>query len=103
MGRRRLRCELVVDVVEDQKMVMGLSGFLLPALWGLALGGSPSVQIGKSVPPLDTFKKKHLHLHFLASWRSGGAETENGFEFYLLRSDPLDNTIKRTFLFIGKV
>uniref|UniRef100_A0AAR2K4K1 Glutamate receptor n=1 Tax=Pygocentrus nattereri TaxID=42514 RepID=A0AAR2K4K1_PYGNA len=35
--------------VEKQKM-MNLSGFLLPALWGLALGGSPSVQIGGLFP-----------------------------------------------------
>lgn len=48
--------------VDKQKMMI-LSGLLFPALWGLALGGSPSVQIGERTSPVYAFRSQESRLH----------------------------------------
>ncbi len=47
----------------DKQKTMILSGLLFPALWGLALGGSPSVQIGERTSPVYAFRSQESRLH----------------------------------------
>ncbi len=46
----------------DKQKTMILSGLLFPALWGLALGGSPSVQIGERTSPVYAFRSQASRL-----------------------------------------
>lgn len=42
----------------DKQKTMILLGLLFSALWGLALGGSPSVQIGERTSPVYAFRSQ---------------------------------------------
>lgn len=79
----------------DKQKTMILSGLLFSALWGLALGGSPSVQIGERIPPVYAFE-----ITFIKS-QLDTSDNRNCIINVLFTWVPCDNfTIKRYYLSI---